>query len=348
MSLLLFRFLVVYAGVFLHLYYIQPAKLHFFLQSHQEISIKLPKKVFFLKKSVKKCRFQTHKLRIMSFYLYFCPLLEDMNATININGRLCLLDMPKVMAVVNATDDSFYAVSRCHTADDILQRVEHCLAEGADIIDIGGCSTRPQSVAADAETEWRRLSMALNAVKAQYGNTLILSVDTFRVDIARHAVAEYGGMIINDVSGLGDEQMATTAAETEAPYIITWQQPSSANGMAYLAEAVDFLQRKIDLLQQTGVKDIIVDPGFGFNKTDEQNWELLKNMHCLKVLEKPVLAGLSRKSMLQRIARCDAADALNATTAAHMIALSEGADILRVHDVKAAKEAVAIYMQCKR
>jgi dihydropteroate synthase len=251
------------------------------------------------------------------------------------------------MALINITSGSFFADSRCSSAEEVAGTAEKALAEGADILDIGGCSTRPCSVAADSATEWQRVSTALRAVRKEFPDA-VLSLDTFRPEIAEKALGEFGGMIINDVSGLSDSRMAEVVAKAGVPYVLTWSEPSSKTGDDYLTFMIDSLQKQIDILEKNGVKDIVVDPGFGFSKNDTQNWLILKNMHCLHILGKPVLAGISRKSMIQRALGCNAAEALNGTTAAHMIALAEGADILRVHDVKEAKQTILIHTAAKQ
>ena len=270
-----------------------------------------------------------------------------MEICFNINGRLLTANNPLVMAIINATDDSFFSASRCTSEEAVLQKAELALSSGADILDIGGCSTRPSSTPVDQETEWQRVRMALTAIRSKYPDAT-LSLDTFRAEVAQRAISEFGGMIINDISGWADEKMQQVVTENGVPYVLTYCTPSDNSGEQYLVEMIDVLQRQVDRLQQAGAKDIIIDPGFGFGKTLDQNWHILSNMHCLQILGKPILAGISRKSMIQKILDCNAAEALNGTTAAHMIALEQGADILRVHDVKEAKQTLLIYAAAKR
>ncbi len=269
---------------------------------------------------------------------------------LNIGGHLRCWERPVVMAILNATPDSFVPSTRLTDESMVLRAAERALSDGAEILDIGGYSTRPGAPEVSMEEEWQRVSMAATAISRTFPEAT-LSVDTFRAEVARRAVQDAGVHIVNDISGGAlDPAMFDTVAALRVPYILmhmqgtpqTMQQHTDyanlmADILAYFAERIDTLQRK-------GVRDIIVDPGFGFAKTLEQNYELLARMHELQVLGKPLLAGLSRKSMLYRLLNTDQEHALNATTAANMVALSEGAAILRVHDVRAAVEAVAIYM----
>lgn len=258
---------------------------------------------------------------------------------ININGRLIDLSEPKIMAIVNATPDSFFSGSRLA---DILPSdyVQQLLNEGADIIDIGACSTRPGSTPPSETEEWTRLEPVLKNIRSCFPD-IILSIDTFRAKIAERAVNEYGVNIINDISGgLADAEMFRTVAKLNVPFILTHNSPNQANTMA---DIVDFLQQRINTLQRLGAKDIIIDPGLGFNKSLDDNWHILSHLRDLEVLELPLLIGLSRKSMLTKLLNITADEALNATTAAHIFALQGGANILRVHDVKAAKQAATLY-----
>ena len=265
-------------------------------------------------------------------------------------SRLVSLDSPLVMGIINVTPDSFAVHCSSCTESAVLATASQMLQEGADILDIGGCSTRPNGTGTSEDEEWRRVETGLRAVRKTWPQ-VIVSVDTWRSNIAKRAVEEYGANIINDVSGgLWDEKMFEVVACARVPYIIThtgWSDPSQQHTTPYpegiLAAVTGFLQERIDLLHKMGVKDIIADPGFGFGKTVDENWHLLQNMQVLKELDCPILAGISRKTMLYRLLGITPAEALNATTAANMAALEKGADILRVHDVKAAKETVTIY-----
>ena len=253
--------------------------------------------------------------------------------TLNINGQLLSLQRPLVMGILNVTNESFYAQSRVFTTAAIEQRAKEILREGATIIDIGGCSTRPGLAPISEEEEMRRLAMALTAVR----NTLpeaIISVDTFRASIAERCVKEFGVQIINDVSGgKADTRMFDTVANIQVPYILTSDESHTL--MRSLASS-------IDQLHLMGVNDIIVDPGFGFGKTLDENYQLMSYLEELHLLDCPLLVGVSRKSMIYKLLNIDPDQSLNGTTALHTIALMKGAHILRVHDVKAASEAIKI------
>lgn len=272
------------------------------------------------------------------------------NFSLNLSGRLVEFDRPAVMAIVNATPDSFFAGSRVATADQVARRTESLLAEGADIIDLGACSTRPGSESPDADEELRRLEPALEAIRRVSADVPV-SVDTFRASVARRCVTELGADIINDISGgTLDPAMFDTVAETGAPYVMmhtrgtpeTMQQFTDYSAQGGVTAAVlEFFAERIADLAGRGVADIIVDPGFGFAKTVEQNWQLMREMPALLALGRPVLAGISRKSMLTRPLQISADEALPATVAANVMALERGAMILRVHDAAAARQAIA-------
>lgn len=272
------------------------------------------------------------------------------NFSLNLSGRLVEFDRPAVMAIVNATPDSFFAGSRVATADQVARRTESLLAEGADIIDLGACSTRPGSESPDADEELRRLEPALEAIRRVSADVPV-SVDTFRASVARRCVTELGADIINDISGgTLDPAMFDTVAETGAPYVMmhtrgtpeTMQQLTDYSAQGGVTAAVlEFFAERIADLAGRGVADIIVDPGFGFAKTVEQNWQLMRELPALLALGRPVLAGISRKSMLTRPLQISADEALPATVAANVMALERGAMILRVHDAAAARQAIA-------
>ena len=272
------------------------------------------------------------------------------NFSLNLSGRLVEFDRPAVMAIVNATPDSFFAGSRVATADQVARRTESLLAEGADIIDLGACSTRPGSESPDADEELRRLEPALEAIRRVSADVPV-SVDTFRASVARRCVTELGADIINDISGgTLDPAMFDTVAETGAPYVMmhtrgtpeTMQQLTDYSAQGGVTAAVlEFFAERIADLAGRGVADIIVDPGFGFAKTVEQNWQLMRELPALLALGRPVLAGISRKSMLTRPLQINADEALPATVAANVMALERGAMILRVHDAAAARQAIA-------
>lgn len=255
--------------------------------------------------------------------------------TINVRGRLIDLGEPLVMGIMNVTPDSFYANSRVQTAEAIRQRAHQIVAEGAKIIDIGACSTRPGGVVVSAEEEMRRLAFALPIVKEAEPDA-ILSIDTFHADIARRTIEEFGADIINDVEEGKDPEMFRTVAELGVPYIL---MSTAANLHDML---IDF-SREVQELRDLGQKDIILDPGFGFGKDPVAgNYELLSVMERLQVMELPILVGISRKRMIHQLLGITAAESLNGTTILNTIALLKGANILRVHDVREAVEAVKI------
>ena len=255
--------------------------------------------------------------------------------TINVRGRLIDLGEPLVMGIMNVTPDSFYANSRVQTAEAIRQRAHQIVAEGAKIIDIGACSTRPGGVVVSAEEEMRRLAFALPIVKEAEPDA-ILSIDTFHADIARRTIEEFGADIINDVEEGKDPEMFRTVAELGTPYILM----STATNLHDML--IDF-SREVQELRDLGQKDIILDPGFGFGKDPVAgNYELLSVMERLQVMELPILVGISRKRMIHQLLGITAAESLNGTTILNTIALLKGANILRVHDVREAVEAVKI------
>ena len=261
-----------------------------------------------------------------------------MNYTLNIHGQLYSLDEPQVMGILNVTPDSFYAESRQQSAEGIAQRTQQLLSQGASIIDIGACSTRPDSMPVEADEEMRRLKEALKVVRGELDNmhsNAIISVDTFRPDIARMSVEEYGAGIINDVSE-GDNDMFRMVARLGVPYVLMSIQPD-------LRQTLLTFAAKVQQLRNYGQKDIILDPGFGFGKTVQQNYELMQQLEYLRVMELPLLVGISRKSMIYKTLNCTPEEALNGTTFLNTIALTKGASILRVHDVKEAVECCILY-----
>ena len=231
----------------------------------------------------------------------------------------------------------------------MLSAVSLALQGGASILDIGAVSTRPGSAAVPEEEEWRRLRIGLEAIR-RMGTTVPVSVDTYRASIAERAIGEYGVAMVNDVSGLQDGRMAEVVSRASVPYVLTHMRGTPATMQSQTAYDEDVMSallgwfaERIDRLRQAGVTDIIVDPGLGFAKTTEQNWEILRRLRELEVLGLPILVGLSRKSMVYKTLGCTPQEALNGTTAAHMAALAGGASLLRVHDVREATEAVRIY-----
>lgn len=273
-----------------------------------------------------------------------------MNATnsyfsLNCNGQLVELDCPKVMGILNLTPDSFFPDSRKQTEEAVRGRVRQIVQEGGAFIDVGAVSTRPGAVMAEREEEMERLRFGLSIVR-QEAPEAIVSVDTFRADVAKMCVEEYGAAIINDISGGRlDYAMFKTIARLGVPYVLTHMQ-SEANYENLQREVFLFFAERTQWLYDLGVKDIILDPGFGFGKTLEHNYELMARLEDFKEFRLPVLVGVSRKSMVCKALDCSAEEALNGTTALHAVALTKGANILRVHDVKAAIEAIKIHNLC--
>ena len=270
--------------------------------------------------------------------------------SLNCRGRLLRLEEPKVMGILNVTPDSFYDGGDYNTVGNAVQRVGEMIDEGASIIDIGGMSSRPGAEVIQLEEEEKRVIPVIEAVRKTYPNTII-SIDTVHSDIAKKAI-EAGASMINDISGGNiDNRIWNIALEYDAPYILMHMQglPNTMQANPqYDDVALDilkYLRDKVFNLRSLGLKDIIIDPGFGFGKTVEQNYELLSKLSSFKILDCPILVGLSRKSMIYNLLQCDAENALNGTTAAHMVALQNGAKILRVHDVKQASECIKIYQQ---
>jgi dihydropteroate synthase len=259
-----------------------------------------------------------------------------MQYTLNIRDHLLDLSRPQVMGILNVTPDSFFADSRMQSEQQIAARARQIVCEGGTIVDVGACSTRPGSQPVTASEEMERLRLALPTVRRELPD-VPLSVDTFRADVARMAVEELGADIINDVSEGEDPAMFATVASLRVPYVLTSVQPTLRDTLLVMA-------RKVQQLRDLGQKDIMLDPGFGFGKTLEQNHLLLHELEKLKVLELPLLVGVSRKSMIWRRLGCTPAEALNGTTVLNTIALMKGAAILRVHDVKEAVEAVRLIM----
>lgn len=261
-----------------------------------------------------------------------------MDYTLNVHGQLLDLSRPLVMGILNATPDSFFADSRQQTEEDIALSCHKMLADGAAIIDVGGCSTRPGGEIASEAEEMKRLRTALSVVRREHPQAVV-SVDTFRPDVARMAVEEFGADIINDVSG-GTPEMFRMVTRLHVPYILMSQQPTMRDMLLSFAD-------KVQQLRDMGASDLILDPGFGFGKTLEQNYEVMNQLEKLQVMELPLLVGISRKSMIYRLFSYTPQEALNGTTVLNTIALMKGASILRVHDVKEAIECVGIVQQLK-
>ena len=260
-----------------------------------------------------------------------------MDYTLNCNGQLLDLSTPQVMGILNATPDSFYAASRTQTEREIAQRAEEILQQGGSIIDVGACSTRPDSEPASEAEEAERLQLALKCIRGVAPNAII-SVDTFRPQLARMAVEEYGAAIINDVGGSRD--MFRMVSRLRVPYIYMSRRNNIKDILMDCAES-------IDTLRSMGQKDIIIDPGFGFGKTVEENYAVMNGLERLQMLNLPVLVALSRKSMIYRLLETSQEEALTGTIVLDTIALTKGADILRVHDVREAVESIKIVNSIK-
>lgn len=267
--------------------------------------------------------------------------------SLNCAGKLLTIDQPIVMGIINVTPDSFYQQSISNDIHNILGLAEKMINEGAAILDIGGQSTRPGAKMISEQEELQRVIPALEAINAQFPEA-ILSIDTFYASVVKEAVSK-GASIVNDISGGRlDENMLSTVALLHVPYVCmhmlgtpaTMQQNCIYEDM--VKDILDFFIERIDACNKAGIIDVIVDPGFGFGKTIEQNFTLLKNLSVFKILDKPVLIGLSRKSTIYKTLGVTADEALNGTTVLNTIGLMNGAHILRVHDVKEAMEAIEL------
>ena len=256
-----------------------------------------------------------------------------------------------VMAIVNATPDSFYSSSRTQSHEAVAERVRRVLSEGATIVDIGGYSSRPDATDVPVEEEWSRVEMALKATR-EVSSEVAISIDTFRAEIVRRVVAQFGEVIVNDITaGSGDEAMLATVAELGVPYVAmhmrgtpqTMQQQTEYGDIT--TDVVAELGERLQAIKKAGIesKRVALDPGFGFAKTAEQNFELLAGLHKLKELGQPLLVGVSRKSMIYKTLGITPEESLSATQAVHWEALRQGATLLRVHDVKEAVETIKLY-----
>lgn len=278
---------------------------------------------------------------------------SSLSKYINVNGKLLDLSNPQVMGILNVTPDSFYAGCRAQTEKGIIDRARQILDEGASIIDIGAYSSRPNAEHITAEEELNRLRPALEILNKNHPDAII-SVDTFRATVAEVCVKEYGVAIINDISaGEMDENMFDMAAKLQVPYIMMHMQgtPQDMQQTPHydnlLKEVFMYFAKKVQQLRDRGLNDIVLDPGFGFGKTVEHNYELLNHLDEFRVFELPLLVGVSRKSMIYKLLDITSEEALNGTTVVNTIAIEKGADILRVHDVKEAVQAVKIVQKCK-
>ncbi|MBR4266928.1 MAG: dihydropteroate synthase [Bacteroidales bacterium] len=268
--------------------------------------------------------------------------------TINCSGKIIDLSEPKVMGIVNVTPDSFYSGSRCQSENEVVERVKKHLSEGATFIDLGAYSTRPGCEDISAEEEINRLKPALDIITKEFPQALI-SIDTFRSQVAEFAISEYGVPIINDISGgMLDEKMSEIVGKYHAAYILMHMigtpqnMQSNCNYNNLIEDITKFFAVQSEKFRKAGTNDIILDPGFGFSKTLDQNYELMNKMQDFEIFGLPILVGISRKSMIYKLLGGTPADSANGTTVLNTIALLKGADILRVHDVKPAVEAIKI------
>ncbi len=275
------------------------------------------------------------------------------HTTLNCQGQILDLARPKIMGILNLTPDSFFDGGRYQTEKALLAQVAKMLSEGADIIDIGGMSSRPGAKLIPVEEELGRVVPAIRAILKEFPDTII-SVDTVRAPVARQTI-DVGAAIINDISaGTIDTDMFKTIGEINCPYILMHMQGIPENmqkDVTYdghvVTTVMDFLIEKMGQLRALDVKDIVIDPGFGFGKTVDHNYELLKNLSSFRILEVPILVGLSRKSMIHKLLKVTPETALNGTTALHFAALENNAKILRVHDVLEAKETLTLWEKLK-
>lgn len=270
------------------------------------------------------------------------------NSTIEIKGKLLGGPQALVMGIINLTPDSFFEGSRKQSENEILETATRMITDGADILDLGAYSSRPNAEDISPEAEWDRLHHILPKLRAEFPD-IIISIDTFRADIAEKALA-LGADLINDISGgTLDKRMYEVVAKHNCPYIVMHMKGTPQNMQSLtqyenlINEIIDYFEEKIEALQALNFNKIIIDPGFGFAKNIEQNFELLSKMEELQQLNRPILAGLSRKSMIYKSLNTTSEEALNGTTALNMIALQKGASILRVHDVKEAVECIKLY-----
>ena len=267
--------------------------------------------------------------------------------TLNCKGTLLVLDKPLVMGIINVNDTSFYAASRQHSIEQILATAEQMLQDGAAILDVGGQSTSPESLAVTAFEETERVVPAIKAIKEKFPQSII-SVDTYFAEVAKTAVGA-GADMVNDISaGNLDTKMLETVAALEVPYIAMHMKglPQTMKNLAQYEnitrEVLDFFIKKTDECNKVGIKDLIIDSGFGFAKNTEQNFELMKNLSVFKMLGKPLLVGISRKRMIYETFNTTPENALNGTTVLHTFALQNGANIIRTHDVKSAVETIVL------
>ncbi len=273
--------------------------------------------------------------------------------TLNTKGKITSLETPLIMGIINATPDSFYQVKQTHDIHNVFALAHAMVDDGADILDVGGQSTRPGSTRVSADEELNRVIPVIESLHALYPQVLI-SIDTYHAEVAAIAV-HAGASIVNDVSGGEmDDKMIATVASLDVPYICMHMKgrPETMQEKPFyenvVEEVLQFFIRKTEACLQAGIKDVIIDPGFGFGKTATHNFTLLKNLEVFKIFERPLLAGLSRKGTIYKTLGIPVEEALNGSTVLHTLAIQNGANILRVHDVKEAKEVVTLMMAYKK
>jgi dihydropteroate synthase len=271
-----------------------------------------------------------------------------------LNNKHIDLSSPRVMTIVNVTPDSFYDGSRTFTEEEIERHVERAIEQGTDMLDVGGYSSRPNADEVSVEEEIARVGRAMRVIR-RVCPEMVVSIDTFRAEVVRRTVAEWGDCIVNDISaGELDPQMITTVAELGLPYVAMHMRgtPATMQSMTDYDDIVEevhqYFAQRLDTLRKAGIEDVVIDPGFGFAKTLEQNYQLMNELGRLSDLGAPILVGISRKSMIYNLLGCTPAEALNGTTALHLEALRQGAKILRVHDTREAIEVVKIYNQLNK
>lgn len=271
-----------------------------------------------------------------------------------LNNKHIDLSSPRVMTIVNVTPDSFYDGSRTFTEEEIERHVERAIEQGTDMLDVGGYSSRPNADEVSVEEEIARVGRAMRVIR-RVCPEMVVSIDTFRAEVVRRTVAEWGDCIVNDISaGELDPQMITTVAELGLPYVAMHMRgtPATMQSMTDYDDIVEevhqYFAQRLDALRKAGIEDVVIDPGFGFAKTLEQNYQLMNGLGRLSDLGAPILVGISRKSMIYNLLGCTPAEALNGTTALHLEALRQGAKILRVHDTREAVEVVKIYNQLNK
>ena len=271
-----------------------------------------------------------------------------------LNNKHIDLNSTRVMTIVNVTPDSFYDGSRTFTEEEIERHVERAIEQGTDMLDVGGYSSRPNADEVSVEEEIARVGRAMRVIR-RVCPEMVVSIDTFRAEVVRSTVAEWGDCIVNDISaGELDPQMITTVAELGLPYVAMHMRgtPATMQSMTDYDDIVEevhqYFAQRLDTLRKAGIEDVVIDPGFGFAKTLEQNYQLMNGLGRLSDLGAPILVGISRKSMIYNLLGCTPAEALNGTTALHLEALRQGAKILRVHDTREAVEVVKIYNQLNK